>query len=1047
MLAIHERYILKKEIGQGGMGHVYHALDRLNNTEVALKRVDVEKIGLEALASTESDEIRAGLAQEFRLLSALHHPNIIRVMDFGVDEENRPYYTMQLLHNPIPITTAAHSLAMPDRLGLMVQTLHALHYLHQRGILHRDVKPSNLVVEDGHVYVLDFGLAIQKMRTQSQAGTLLYLAPEALLGGDITAASDIYALGVLFYEILSGSLPYAVSSHSSRKDIISAILEKSPNMDNVDLSQCDITPQQAEGLLDIIGGMLNKNPNQRLGNARDILLRLAALFDIDLNTRPDTLLQMVEFVGREEELGRLTAALDHVQTALSDIWAFVKQSDSQRVGQAFLIGGESGVGKSRLIRETHVHALTHGCLVLKGSSTEENAAYELWRKPLRRLVLSLELSDFEVAVLQALVPDIDCLCARKIIDIPRLSPAAAHERLKNTVLTCFRRLEVPTLLILEDLHWAEESLDLLHTLTLHLPKMPLVIVGSYRVDETPQLPERLPQMESIVLKRFERTETNRLIEAILGNTATLTPDFVSWLHTQTEGNVFFALETLRVLIEDNMQRLPQIMQTENILPQGIRPIIERRLAKVPAWGLTLLEMTAIAGRQLHVPLLRALHDDDDSYTLNEWLMACANASVIEFEGNVWQFTHDRLRQGILERVAHDRALITHVAKTKEIIVGHDPKHALAMMALWQLAGDTPREYSYAVLAAHFARQNFDFHGAADLLEHALNIMPTQNCDVMLGYADTLYEIGDLGGAKQIINQSLNYAQNTSDLNCTAGTFYRMARLALLEHDYENTVYYAENCLSLFRDLRNDHYVAHTLVLLGRAYSEMASSRTAQEYLRRAIEIFRSKNDSSGEVNTLLMLGSDAYLQEDNPRALEHLHAALKLARAIGDQLQEATVIIALGSTLHSQGRTLNAISQLSNGLEMAQRLSITTLMMQAEVKLGHCFISLGDVANAVQYYQNALQHSRRISNQSHIAFECVLGYARYCLHQGQPDRAARLVGMVYSYVGINAEVQLLAEQLRHELRNSLTSFELLSFLKMGEDASLEESLAELKNLG
>ncbi len=132
--------------------------------------------------------LRLTLAREFHLLASLRHPNIISVLDYGFDDDLSPYFTMELLQGAESIMTAAAGRTLEDRLDLIAQTLQALAYLHRRGVIHRDLKPGNVMVVGGQVKVLDFGVSTLRERRATRrgviVGTLAYMAPEVLTGGD-----------------------------------------------------------------------------------------------------------------------------------------------------------------------------------------------------------------------------------------------------------------------------------------------------------------------------------------------------------------------------------------------------------------------------------------------------------------------------------------------------------------------------------------------------------------------------------------------------------------------------------------------------------------------------------------------------------------------------------------------------------------------------------------------------------------------------------------------------------------------------------------------
>ncbi|MGQ0702540.1 MAG: tetratricopeptide repeat protein [Gemmatimonadales bacterium] len=209
--AVVGRYRLIQEIGRGGMGTVWLAerADGQFEQRVALKLV---KRGM------DTDEILARFLRERQILARLEHPHIARLLDGGVSSDGRPYFAMEFVAGQ-PITSYCDEkrLAVKERLRLFASACHAVHYAHQSLVVHRDIKPSNvLVTEAGEVKLLDFGVAKllgedSEATTTGAAGagpmTPEYTSPEQLRGEPVTTASDVYQLGVLLYELLSGHRP------------------------------------------------------------------------------------------------------------------------------------------------------------------------------------------------------------------------------------------------------------------------------------------------------------------------------------------------------------------------------------------------------------------------------------------------------------------------------------------------------------------------------------------------------------------------------------------------------------------------------------------------------------------------------------------------------------------------------------------------------------------------------------------------------------------------------------------------------------------------
>jgi serine/threonine-protein kinase len=202
------RYRLERPLGHGGMATVYLAHDEELHRPVAIKLL-AEHLAGEA-------DFRKRFLREARLAARLSHPNVVSVYDAGETEDGRPYIVMEC----VPGTTLAElgRVAPAEAVGLAAQACRGLAHAHAAGLVHRDVKPQNLLLrEDGTVKVADFGIARAAETTAlTQVGTVLgtaaYLSPVQALGKEVTAATDVYGLGAVLYELLTGRPPYEFDS-------------------------------------------------------------------------------------------------------------------------------------------------------------------------------------------------------------------------------------------------------------------------------------------------------------------------------------------------------------------------------------------------------------------------------------------------------------------------------------------------------------------------------------------------------------------------------------------------------------------------------------------------------------------------------------------------------------------------------------------------------------------------------------------------------------------------------------------------------------------
>ncbi len=266
-------YQVIREIGRGGLGAVYLAAraDDEYRKEVAIKLI---RRGL------DTDDILQRFRTERQILAQLDHPNIARLIDGGTTDDDLPYFVMEYVKGePINAYCEVHSLKLGERLELFGKVCAAVTYAHQNLVVHRDLKPSNiLVTPEGEPKLLDFGIAKlltadDEMLTQTAPGlramTPDYASPEQIKGDKITTASDVYSLGVLLYELLTGQRPYRLRTSTS-DEISRAITEQEPERPSTAVARGDGNPNsqspnpKLRGDLDNIVLMaLRKEPERR----------------------------------------------------------------------------------------------------------------------------------------------------------------------------------------------------------------------------------------------------------------------------------------------------------------------------------------------------------------------------------------------------------------------------------------------------------------------------------------------------------------------------------------------------------------------------------------------------------------------------------------------------------------------------------------------------------------------------------------------------------------------------------------------------------------
>ncbi|MEM8860742.1 MAG: AAA family ATPase, partial [Chloroflexota bacterium] len=593
------------------MGIVYRATDRRTGNVVALKQVTTS--GYE-----DAETYRLALAREFQTLAGLRHPHIISVLDYGFDQEKQPFFTMAYLPQKQNILEAAKNKSLSHKVELIHQLLQALSYLHRRGVLHCDLKPDNVLVLNDQVRLLDFGLSTHERFTSSSiGGSLPYSAPELFEGGSLSQSADLYAVGVLFYQMVKGEHPFAPFDYT----FVNRVVSKEPDLIHLD--------ERAKPFLE---KLLNKKPEGRFTSASTALKFLTQSVDLQLpvetHATRESFLQAATFIGREFELEQLQNALSETKIEGSAVW---------------LLGGESGVGKSRLLEEIQTHALVDGWQVWRGQAVESGQLpYQLWREIVPNIALNIDLSEIEASILKQIYPQIDSLLDQHIPTIASSTNSDDQERLVLTLVETIKRQAHPTLILLEDLQWARESLaPLSQMLQLSNLLQNVLVIGTYRSDESPTIPDELSGAKSLQLNRLTEPEIQQLSQAMLGEQASNT-EIQSLLTQETEGNTFFIVEVIRTLAEEagDLNEVGQMNLPAEILTSGMESLVHRRTEKISPDDQPLLQLAAVAGRQIDTALLKQL---DPAQNVSRWLQRGQDAALLIFRDGQWQFSHDKFR--------------------------------------------------------------------------------------------------------------------------------------------------------------------------------------------------------------------------------------------------------------------------------------------------------------------------------------------------------------------------------------------------------------------
>lgn len=751
------RYALVRKLGSGGMGTVYDVEDKKLGRRCALKVMREAPQGGRLLR----------FKREFRAVCDLRHPNLVRLFELAT-EEGAWFYTMELIRGVdlLDAVTGEESVVAetetdPSALtapptgrrgaplrrspcdfasldGLMPQLLDALEFLHGEGLVHRDLKPSNVLVDErGCVKLVDFGivkLLTSPTQTAGLMGTLAYMSPEQCAGGEVTPASDLYALGCMLFQIVTGTLPF---DPSSLKIVMDHQLTEAP-----------LASERATGVperyVDVIAALLSKAPAER-PSITEIRQRLGFLdYGATTDERPVDLSDL--FVGRSEERQRLSELLEDAAGGAI---------------RAVFIEGDSGVGKTWLASFVAQQAMGEGFGVFRGRCYErELLPFRAFDQLMDELALHVRGLPRErktaLAMIDAVARLFPTFGAGDEGAGPELAPLEQRHVAMQALNALLERLssDRPLLFIVDDLHWTDaESVALLeHLLN---AEARLLVVGLHR----PEIDAEGHPLSAFFERRAhgadERVERMRLgpmadhelaMVLLSHSVGGIDRDGAAELSHQIGGSPFVATQVGTLLRKRRRARA----EHQGLGHISVTDLVRLRLAELPADTLAAVEILACAGGVLERAVLqRASELGDEALAaaletaLDERILRANTASGAELDATSYDFYHDTFRETAYEGLddAARRALHARLAAALEQL---RPDALESLLKHWSAAGDEERAARYLEAAAEDAANKLAFGRAAQLYAQRLSRQDHSARD-QLRMLERLGELSELSG--------------------------------------------------------------------------------------------------------------------------------------------------------------------------------------------------------------------------------------------------------------------------------------------------------------
>jgi predicted ATPase len=983
---LNARFRLECELGQGGTGVVYRAHDTLLERDVAVKVLSKTGLGSEG---------RVRLLHEAQAAARLNHPNIVGVYDAG-EVAGLSFIVMELLEGSSLYDLRPRTLK--EILPIAQQICTALEHAHAHGIIHRDLKPENVIIApDGNVKLTDFGLArsvSSRLTVEgSIVGTVFYLPPEQALGKPIDGRTDLYALGVILYELVAGQLPF------SADDPLAVI---SQHLHAPVVPPSSYNPAIPQALDTLIVQMLSKRLEDRpvsaaaVHQALDEIMNLSASSGASLPERsPLEQLARGRLVGRERELAEARR-----------IWYEAAAGRSER--PALVISGESGVGKTPFLKEIRTLAEVTGGRALTGACYIEGGApygpvIQILREALNHP--AIQLPDLVMADLVALSPDLQASFPQ-VGPNPALTPSAEQQRLfESFVILCSAlSRQAPLLVIVEDVQWADTgTLALLRYLArrCRASRLRLLIGLTYHDNDLagPGLDaahplngllidfERERLGEQIRLARFDREGTRQVLKVLLQEE--VPSDFLAAVYQETEGNQFYIEELCKALIEQGKlyregNRWCWTSLDEIQVPQSVRLTVLERVNKLPTPVQDLLRLAAVVGREFDFNTLEQASGLDEE-ALIDALEAAERAQLIgevktqslvsaQAGGMRFAFAHGLISAALRENVSGLRRVRLHRRIASAIEKLH-PDDFEALAAHFSQAGDEEHARDYLLRAADRAARLSANEEALGFYSKALERMPADHpdrfetlakrsrvyditarreeqrtdalemlalaeaqaddarrCDALLALAD-VYLVTDPSQADELAERAASLARGLADIAREAQALRRLGWSAYERFDFARSRSILADAARRFKDAHLFSEAAACLSMLSLPQAYQGDYKASRRSIEEAIVLSRAAGDRRLEAITLRRVAAIYTYTNEFEQALVAGEAALKLHREIGDRAEEGHAYNVLGIVYGGLGQRDKAESYFVRSLEMAGAIGMSIGVSNAVTNL------------------------------------------------------------------------------------------------------------------
>jgi len=897
-----KRYRIIEEIGKGRFGNVFKAFDILKNNEVALKVISIK-----------DEHEKNFLVEEFKILSSLSHPNLVEVYDFGISKDDKIFFSMEFLEGK-DIVNYLIGKNIDEIIQVILGVLSGLEFIHRNGMIHYDIKPSNIIVSKNIPKITDFGLSLPvntklfgKIR-----GTFGYIAPEIITKDYVDERADLYSFGVVLYQIFTGRMPF------SSKEIQHIFKEQ---MEEKIIPPKEINKNIPDYISYAILKLLSKEPHRRFSSASEVKSFLInegkseqlTKFPIDLNIK--------RFIGREKEIGLIEDGLNNKKS----------------IG----IFGESGIGKSELVKHIKTQLQLKGIFTFCASGTDSLESL------LKSIIFFSEeniIQKYGKSILYLFPGLKDEL--KKFSDYIPLPASEEKSRAISHLVSLFKELNLlfaNPVYFLEDIHLESPySLSILK----YLLKQNIGVWLC--TSSNKEILKELDLDLLIELGSFSEKEMDSFISSIIPVDEDAKEKIVSF----SNGNPLTAKLIIRELLEKNILTFKDGKFVFGIKTysrfEGLTDYLKRRIEGLNQTERKIINILAILKDYANVSIIVNVSKMKKNKMLEAIRELKQKGFITETASGII-FTNSIYKDVIFGVIKDD--------EKKEIyssIANYLEEANLAkideLAEYFYLSGNLEKANYYSKKVIEVMKKSFNYSTALKYIDIALNSLKDDNekIKLLIDKAETLLYLGKSQEAEGILNSIIDM---TGDKGLLIQIFEKLGLSLSFQFSFEKALEVYKKGLSLSEELKNNEMKSRFYLAMGDLYLKKGDIERAEEYINETLKYSENPEVLTRAYN---ILNNISFIKCDYEKGKKYIEQGLSIAVNKYPYL-EAALWGNLGAISHSTGDFTNALIYYEKSLSIHKKIENKRGMGITYGNLGLLNADIYKYKDAINYYLKAAE--------------------------------------------------------------------------------------------